>query len=263
MAIKYAFGISYDGSRYSGWQRQMHTSSTVQEKLEDAISKIANESLGVHCAGRTDCGVHATGQVIHAETNAIRSDRSWVRGINTLLPDDISVQWVKQVDNDFHARYKALRRSYRYIIDNYRHARGALNRTCSSWVYHPLNEKHMQLAGDRLLGTHDFTSFRASACQAKTPVKTIYRLDVRRCGDFVILEIEADAFLHRMVRNIAGVLIMIGRQEADISWCEELLNAHDRKQGGITAKPEGLYLTGVKYPGKYNLPCDPSRPLIL
>ncbi len=263
MMNKFAFGISYDGSHYSGWQRQEHTPATVQEKVEAAVSEIANEDLIVYCAGRTDRGVHASGQIVHFETSVFRTDRSWLRGMNTLLPDDISVQWARQVSDDFHARYKAFCRSYRYIINNNRYTRGSLNRMRSSWVYQPLDELRMQEAGDALLGTHDFTSFRASACQAKTPVKTIYKLNISRFQDFVILEIEADAFLHHMVRNIAGVLIAIGEGKADVSWCREVLDAKDRRQGGVTAKPEGLYLTGVRYPDEFDIPYDPSAPIIL
>ncbi len=263
MVHKVAFGIEYDGSHYYGWQRQQHTSETVQEYLEDAISSVANENITLYCAGRTDSGVHALGQVAHIETSALRSQKSWIRGINTKLPDDIAVQWAKKVPEDFHARYRAHRRSYKYIIDNTRNYRGAVNRFRASWVNKPLDENKMTEASKCLLGTHDFSSFQAVACQAKSPVKTVERLDIYRKQQLIIIEIEADAFLYHMVRNIVGVLVAVGSGEQDISWCKDILQARDRTKGGVTARPEGLLLTGIRYPDKYNIPLSESRPVII
>ncbi len=263
MTHKIAFGIEYDGSRYSGWQRQQHTSETIQEYLEKAISSVADESTTLYCAGRTDSGVHALGQIAHIETSAVRSQKSWVRGINTKLPDDIAVQWAQQVSGDFHARYKASRRSYRYIIDNTQNYRSAVNRFRTSWIYKPLDESKMIKASKYLLGTHDFSSFRALACQAKSSVKTINRLDIYRKQRLIVIEIEANAFLHHMVRNIVGVLIAVGSGEQDISWCKYILQARDRSKGGVTAKPEGLFLTEVRYPDKYDIPLNENRPIMI
>lgn len=262
MIHKIAFGIEYDGSRYSGWQRQQHTPETVQEYLEEAISSVADESITLYCAGRTDSGVHASGQVAHIETSALRSQKSWIRGVNTKLPGDIAVQWAQKVSEDFHARYKACRRSYRYIIDNTQTYRGALNRFRTSWVYKRLDENKMIEASKCLLGTHDFSSFQALTCQAKSPVKTISRLDIYRKQWLIVIEIEADAFLHHMVRNIAGALIAVGSGEQDVSWCRSILQARDRTRGGVTARPEGLFLTGVRYPHKYGIPLSENRPVI-
>ena len=259
MSHKIAFGIEYDGSRYSGWQRQQHTSETVQEYLEKAISSVADESITLYCAGRTDSGVHALGQVAHVETGAIRSKKSWIRGVNTKLPDDIAVQWAQQVPDDFHARYKASRRAYRYIIDNTQSYRSVINRFRTSWIHKPLDENKMAEAAKYLLGKHDFSSFRALACQAKSPIKTVNRLDIYRRQQLVIIEVEADAFLHHMVRNIAGVLIAIGVGEQDILWCKDILQARNRTRGGVTARAEGLFLTAVRYPDRYNIPVNESR----
>lgn len=255
--------IEYDGTAYSGWQRQGHIQNTVQEKLESALSDIANEKIIAQCAGRTDRGVHATMQVVHFDTRAVRKDRSWIRGTNTLLPDDIAVKWVKGVDNSFHARFCAVSREYHYIIDNSPMDCGAINRNRVTWDYRQLNVERMQEAGNMLLGEHDFTSFRATACQSKTPVKTIHRLKLEKRGDFIILVIEANAFLHHMVRNIVGVLMAIGAGEQKITWCSDVLKAKDRRAGGVTAKPYGLYLTQVNYPDEFQLPATRSDIILI
>jgi len=255
--------IEYDGTAYSGWRRQGHIHNTVQEKLELALSSVANESIIAQCAGRTDKGVHATMQVVHFDTQAARAERSWIRGTNTLLPDDIAVKWVKNVDDDFHARFSATGRQYHYVIDNSPIDSGAVNRHRVTWDYRPLDIERMQEAGNFLLGEHDFTSFRAAACQSKTPVKTIRRLEFEKRGDFIILVIEANAFLHHMVRNIVGVLTAIGAGERDISWCQEVLKARDRRAGEVTAKPHGLYLTRVDYPDVFQLPETRSGIILL
>ena len=251
--MKIALIIAYDGTAYSGWQRQADTSATVQEKLETAIASVADHDISVICAGRTDAGVHATGQVVHFETSADRSTRSWIRGINTHLPSDINVRLAKQVDDGFHARFSAMRRCYSYIIDNSRLSPLAVNRLGTTWIYEPLNIDMMHTASRCLLGEHDFSAYRSSVCQAKSALKTIYQLDIERRGEYVILQIEANAFLHHMVRNIAGVLTAIGSGQQPEAWCKEVLDAGDRTLGGVTAKASGLYLTGVGYPEKFGM----------
>lgn len=255
--------IDYDGTAYSGWQRQGHTSQTVQEKVETALSKIASAGVVVHCAGRTDSGVHATMQIVHFDTSENRTERQWVRGGNTYLPDDINIKWAKAVDSNFHARFLATSRQYHYVIDNSPQVGSALNRFRATWDYRCLNEERMQQASKCLLGEHDFTSFRAVRCQSKSPVKTVHRLEIKKQGDFIILVIEANAFMHHMVRNIVGVLTSIGAGERDVSWCQEVLQAKDRRVGGVTAPPNGLYLTGVSYPPEYLLPEAKSGIILL
>jgi len=202
-------------------------------------------------------------QVVHFDTRTDRKDRSWIRGSNTLLPDDIAVKWVKNVDDRFHARFRAMSRQYHYVIDNSPVDCGAINRNRVTWDYRQLDMGRMQEAGNFLLGEHDFTSFRASACQSKTPIKTVHRLEFAKRGDFIILVIEANAFLHHMVRNIVGVLMAIGAGERDISWCKDVLKARDRRAGGVTAKPYGLYLTQVNYPEEFQLPVTRSGIILL
>lgn len=250
--MRIAAGIEYDGSRYNGWQSQKH-SPGVQEAVERALSVVADGPISVTCAGRTDTGVHALQQVIHFDTTAQREMRGWVMGANANLPGDISVLWCKSVDADFHARFSAQSRSYRYLILN-RPVRPAVYAGKFTWVYRQLDEQRMHSAAQCLVGEHDFTSYRALQCQSKTPMRNIHSLDVRRDGDIVEIAIEANAFLHHMVRNIAGVLIAIGSGERPVDWSRELLELKDRAQGGITAPPDGLYLSAVKYPGQYGIP---------
>ena len=246
-----ALGIEYDGSAFHGWQFQGDVRS-VQELLQLALSRVADHEVTVHCAGRTDTGVHATGQVVHFETPAIRTERSWVLGSNVNLPDDISVCWAKQMPDTFHARFSALGRHYRYLILN-RTYRSALWRNRAVWIHHPLDEQAMHRAAQKLVGTHDFSSYRALGCQAKHPVRTIHRLTVSRQGEMVSIDIHANAFLHHMVRNIAGVLLAIGKGEQPESWSEEVLALRDRTLGGVTAPPQGLCLTKVDYPPEFEL----------
>lgn len=261
--MKIAFGIEYDGGSYRGWQIQSNTPQTIQEHVEKAIVEVANHPVRVICAGRTDAGVHATGQVIHFESDSERAPRSWLYGVNANLAGDIRVQWSKVVDESFHARFSAIRRRYCYIIDNSRFSPMALNRRRSCWVYEPLNVKHMQQAANMLIGEQDFTSFRTVKCQAKSPVKTIYSLDIMRSGKFIQLRIEANAFLHHMVRNIAGVLIAIGSGNQTVEWCEQVLKAKDRTRAGVTAKASGLYLTGVSYPENFAIPEENTEILLV
>lgn len=250
--MRIAAGIEYDGRPYCGWQYQDHSPS-VQEEVEKAFSKVANHNVRVICAGRTDTGVHATGQVIHFDTDAQRSDYSWLRGSNTNLSPSVSVQWVKQVDDEFHARFSAQQRAYRYVICN-RPERTAVFNGLVTWNHVPLQLERMQVAAKYLLGEHDFSSFRAAGCQAKSPVRTIRKLELTQQGEFIVIDIEANAFLHHMVRNIAGVLMAIGCGDDDPKWAEEVLHHRDRKLGGITASPSGLYLTQVVYPENFAIP---------
>ncbi len=249
--MKIALGVEYDGTAFHGWQFQGDVRS-VQECLQAALSKVANHPVTVHCAGRTDTGVHAAGQVVHFETQAVRSLRSWVLGSNANLPGDISVSWAREMPVDFHARFSAIGRHYRYQMLN-RGVRSALWRGRATWIHHPLDEQVMQRAAQHLVGTHDFTSYRALACQAKHPMRTIHRLDVDRQAKIITIRVHANAFLHHMVRNIAGVLIAIGKGEQGESWTREILELRDRTKGGVTAPPQGLCLTRVDYPEKYGL----------
>lgn len=259
--MRIALGIEYDGAAYYGWQRQKEVIS-VQQELEKALSKIANHPVTVNCAGRTDAGVHGTGQVVHFETNAIRKDVAWTLGVNANLPDDIAVRWIKHVDDSFHARFSATARRYRYIIYNGEFRPGIL-RTGLSHYHMQLDADKMHLAGQTILGEQDFTSFRALHCQANSPVRSIEYLNISRRNNFIIIDIKANAFLHHMVRNIAGSLIEIGRGKQDINWLTTLLSLKDRSKAAATAKPGGLYLVEVDYPEQFDLPRPPCGPLFL
>jgi tRNA pseudouridine38-40 synthase len=252
--LRIALGIEYRGTDFSGWQLQ-DGARTVQDCVERAVARVADHPLRVVCAGRTDARVHALGQVVHFDTHAVRTPRAWVFGSNTHLPDDVSVLWALPVEPDFHARFSALRRHYRYVIYN-ASIRPAVFRSCVAWEFRPLDVESMKAAAADLLGEHDFSSFRSYACQAKHPVRTLYRLDVERHGRFVVLDVVANAFLHHMVRNLAGVLMEIGMGKRPIRWAREVLEARDRRLGGFNASPDGLYLVGVQYPERHNIPYD-------
>ncbi len=254
-----ALGIEYDGSRYCGWQRQAHSPS-VQAVLEEALASIANHQVTLFCAGRTDTGVHAVCQVAHFDLEGERPERAWLLGANTRLPDDVSISWARPVADDFHARYSARARSYRYVILNRPTPRAVLARRVT-WIYHPLDAAPMAEAAQQLLGEHDFSSFRAAGCQAKSPVKTVEAVSVWRSGEFIYLDIRATAFLHHMVRNIAGALIAIGKGEQSVGWIAELLRCRDRRAAGVTAPPHGLYFTGVDYPERFGL--DATGPEVI
>jgi tRNA pseudouridine38-40 synthase len=249
--MRIALGIEYDGSDFHGWQYQGDVRS-VQETLEQALSQVADHPVTVHCAGRTDTGVHASGQVVHFETEADRRERSWILGANTNLPDDVNVSWAREMPQSFHARFSAVGRRYRYLIVN-RPFRSALWRNRAVWIHRPLDAECMQRAAQALVGTHDFSSYRALACQAKHPVRTLHSLEVRREGELISIEVHANAFLHHMVRNIAGVLIAIGKGDQAESWAKEVLELRDRTLGGVTAPPQGLSLTQVDYPEVFGL----------
>ncbi|MGD8379611.1 MAG: tRNA pseudouridine(38-40) synthase TruA [Gammaproteobacteria bacterium] len=250
--MRIAMGIEYDGGGYSGWQRQSHILA-VQEVVERAIGRVAAHPVEVTCGGRTDAGVHAVGQVIHFDTPAERNDRSWTLGCNAHLPDDVSIHWARHVSDDFHARFSALSRTYRYVILN-RATRSALWHGRAWWVHRPLTVERMQEGARCLVGEHDFSSYRAVACQAHSPVRIVRRLDVWRTHDLIFIEIQANGFLHHMVRNIAGVLAAIGRGDRSPDWAGEVLNWRDRTLGGVTAPAAGLYFREVEYPPAFGIP---------
>ncbi len=249
---KFALGIEYDGSYYRGWQRQK-TVSSIQAEIEQALSIIANHKISVICAGRTDAGVHSIGQVMHFSTVAIRKKSSWTVGVNSYLSKYISVIWVKEVPGDFHARYSAITRSYRYIIYNYSF-RSAIFQNQLNHIYKKLNVKKMHSEGQFLLGEHDFTSFRALSCQSRSPWRKIIKLNVWRFNYWVVIDITANSFLHHMVRNIVGSLIEVGTSKKKEFWIQELLQKKDRRYAGATAPAKGLYLVSVDYPVRFNLP---------
>lgn len=247
-----ALGIEYDGSAYCGWQLQDHSPS-VQADLERALAIIADEPIRVHCAGRTDTGVHALEQVVHFDTQAIRKPFNWIQGCNTKMPPTANVHWATEVGEDFHARFKAYARRYQYVILN-SPSRSALMADRVNWYRYPLDAELMHQAAQHLLGEHDFSSFRAAHCQAAHARRLMSAISVTRIGDYVVLDITANAFLHHMVRNIAGTLMKVGRKEAPTSWLEELLQQQDRTLAGVTAEPDGLYFVKAFYPDEFQLP---------
>jgi tRNA pseudouridine38-40 synthase len=247
-----AVGIEYDGSAYAGWQTQPSV-PTLQQITEGALARIAAGPVQLTCAGRTDAGVHALGQVAHFDTNARRTSRAWVLGANTELPADVNVSWAVPVAAHFHARYSAEARTYRYVILN-RLARSALAASRAAWIHRALDHERMAEAAQLLLGEHDFSAFRAAECQAKSPVRRLERLEVARRGDWLYIEATANAFLHHMVRNIAGLLIAIGKGKAPVAWAQEVLLGRDRRRAAATAPAAGLYLLAVRYPAAFALP---------
>lgn len=259
--MRIALGIEYDGANYYGWQRQKEVNS-VQEELEKALSIVANHPVNIFCAGRTDAGVHGTGQVVHFDTDANRRLGAWTLGVNANLPDDIAVRWVKEVDENFHARFSATARRYRYIIYNGPYRPGILSKGLSHYHY-DLDLLKMQQAAEHFVGEHDFTSFRALHCQAHSPVRTIHFLNITQHNQFIVIDIKANAFLHHMVRNITGTLIEIGRGNQATDWPIHLLAAKDRAQAAATAKAGGLYLVEVDYPELFDLPKPDCGPLFL
>jgi tRNA pseudouridine38-40 synthase len=250
--MRIALGVEYDGTAYVGWQRQK-SGVGVQECLEEAVGRVADDPVEAVCAGRTDAGVHAAGQVVHFDTGADRSARGWLLGINSNLPDDVNVTWARTVNDDFHARYSALSRSYRYLVLN-RLARSALFRRRAWWVHEPLDEKAMAAGGALLVGEHDFSAFRATGCQSRTPVRELRELTVTRRGHWIAIDITANAFVQHMVRNIAGTLVSIGRGDQAPDWAAQVLAGRDRAAGGATAPPHGLTLMRVRYPAALGIP---------
>lgn len=251
--MRVALGIQYDGAGFRGWQTQRTGVRTVQSSLEQALDKVADHPIKLVCAGRTDTGVHGVAQVAHFDTHAARSARAWVLGGNAHLPPDISLHWACAAPDDFHARFSALARRYRYLILN-QPQRSALWRQRATWYYRPLDAGRMHAAGQALIGEHDFSAFRAAECQARHPIRTLFELTVQRYGDGVALEVEANAFLHHMVRNIAGVLLAVGVGDQPVEWAREVLERRDRTQAGVTAPADGLYLLAVRYPERFGLP---------
>ncbi|HYA38210.1 MAG TPA: tRNA pseudouridine(38-40) synthase TruA [Candidatus Methylomirabilis sp.] len=244
--------LEYDGSDFSGWQRQEDARS-VQSIVEDALSRVADETIQVTVAGRTDAGVHALAQAIHFDTSAARSEYSWVRGANSSLPSDVALLWAAPVDDGFHARYSATGRHYHYVILN-RPIRPTYLARRVTHEYRLLDVRPMQEAARHLIGEHDFSSFRAVECQAKSPVRELRALDVTRHGELVHIHAFANAFLQHMVRNLAGVLMTIGAGEREPGWAREVLAARDRRAGGVTAAPDGLYLREIEYPDSFKIP---------
>lgn len=254
--MRIAMGVEYDGSRYLGWQRQQH-GATVQSELERALSAIADEPVEVVCAGRTDTGVHALGQVIHFETNAIRDPRGWLLGTNSALPADISVSWVRDVDPQFHARFSARSRRYLYLILN-RPVRSAYADRRAFVVNQPLDVTAMQTAASHLLGEHDFSAFRAARCQSKSPVRKVTSLDIQRREDWVTIDIRANAFLQHMVRNIAGLLVTVGRGDLTPAAALTIRRSRDRTTAPFSAPAAGLTFVSVDYPEDQGLPASPA-----
>lgn len=252
--MRIAVGLEYDGSGFAGWQTQ-RALRTVQETAESALSGVAAQTVALVCAGRTDAGVHARGQVAHFDTTADRSARSWVLGANSALPPDLALIWALPVPAHFHARYSAEARTYRYLILN-RAARSALGARRAAWIRQPLDERRMAAAAALLVGEHDFSAFRSSECQARSPVRRLERLTVERRGEHLIIEATANAFLHHMVRNLAGLLMRVGRGDAAPEEASAVLEGRDRTKNAATAPPEGLYFSAVRYPAAFGLPAS-------
>ena len=244
--MKLALGVEYFGSNFHGWQLQKNNIRTIQYEVEKALSKVANHSVRVFCAGRTDAGVHAIEQIIHFETNRKYHIKNWILGGNTYLTNDISFKWAKQVDVNFHARFSAIARQYHYKIHNTK-IRPALFAQHLLWVSPTLNVDAMSKACQHLIGEHDFSAFRNNMCQAKSPIKIIEHITINKCQDIITIDIKANAFLHHMVRNIVGTLIIIGKEQKPINWIKEILKNKQRKQAGATAQAQGLYFVKAFY----------------
>lgn len=247
-----ALGVEYDGSRFLGWQKQTG-GGTVQDALESALSSIAAAPIQVTCAGRTDRGVHARGQVVHFDTAVLRPDSAWVRGTNALLPESIAVLWSAPTPDGFHARYSALSRTYRYLLIN-RSVRPALEARSAGWFHAPLDVDAMRAAARLFTGEHDFSAFRSSECQARSPVRTLHALDIDACAGRIVFTLRANAFLHHMVRNIVGTLVYIGKGKHPPAWVAQLLQTRDRSRAAPTFSAGGLCLERVEYGSHWNLP---------
>jgi tRNA pseudouridine38-40 synthase len=247
-----ALGIEYDGSRFLGWQTQPG-GGTVQDALEAALSGIADAPVGVTCAGRTDRGVHARAQVVHFDTDADRPDSAWVRGVNAMLPDSMAVLWSRRVPQEFHARYAARSRTYRYVLLN-RPVRPALAARYAGWHHVPLEVEPMREAAGHLIGQHDFSAFRAAECQAKSPVRTLHSIEIERDGERIDFTLRANAWLQHMVRNIVGTLVYVGKGKHPPQWAGQLLQARERARAAPTFGPQGLYLEAVEYEPRWEIP---------
>lgn len=255
--MRIAVGIEYDGAGFIGWQSQDH-GRTVQQCVEAALGFVADENISLQCAGRTDTGVHAIHQVAHFDTSAERQSHSWAFGANSRLDADANVLWAREVADEFHARFSATGRAYRYVILN-RPVRSATLARKVAWECRPLDMDSMQHAATLLVGEHDFSAFRSVGCQAKSPVRRINHLTLTRSGDYLVIDVHANAFLQHMVRNIVGVLLEIGIGKQPVEWSAEVLEMRDRTLGGVTAPAEGLYLVQVDYPVAFNIPLPQSR----
>lgn len=249
---RYALGIQYIGTFYKGWQKQKKINSTIQENVEIALSKIANEKIETTCSGRTDSGVHASMQVVHFETRSKRLNKSWVAGTNSILPKDICISWIKKVPQDFHARFSAIKRSYRYHIFNGSN-QSVLNRNFTSLVRDSLSVNAMQEASKHLLGENDFSSFRGSGCQANSPNRNIYEIKVTKSKKIVSIEVSANAFLLNMVRIIVGSLIDVGLKKNKPEFIQDVLASKNRNMAGKTAEAKGLFYLGPEYNLSFNL----------
>ena len=253
-SVRFALGIEYDGSNFQGWQRLSHGPS-VQAAVESALSFVANHAVGVTCAGRTDSGVHARCQVVHLDTASGRTPFALQQGANSRLPGSIAVVWCQPVAQDFHARYCARARRYRYTLLN-RRTRAAMQRDYLTWERHPLDADAMHRAAQALVGEHDFSAFRTVHCQAPHPHRNVHEVSVRRLDDRVVIEVQANAFLHHMVRNFVGSLLLVGRGEQPEAWPGELLAGRNRAAAGPTAPANGLVFLGPRYPGEWGLPAE-------
>lgn len=250
--MRFALCVEYQGNKYKGFQRQNHA-VTVQGELEKALSRIADEKIELQCAGRTDSLVSATGQVIHFDTTKDRDERAFLFGTNSYLPDDISIVWAKKVSEDFHARFSAKARRYRYIVQNTYH-RSAILRDGVSFYTGEYDIDLMQDASSLLLGEMDFASFKSSEDESRSSYRCMHFINIKREGPFIIFDIQANAFLHHMVRNIVGTLLLIGNKQKDKEWLSSVILAKDRTKAGPTAFAQGLYLVDVIYDDKFNLP---------
>lgn len=249
--MRIALGLEYDGHSFRGWQSQRE-GITVQDTLERALATIAGEPIRVIAAGRTDAGVHASMQVVHFDTASQRPESAWVRGVNAFLPHSVSVLWSRQVDERFHARFSARGRRYRYVLINHP-IRPALLHGRAGWCHNPLDVALMQQAASSLLGTHDFSAFRAAECQAKSPIKQLTQLDISIDRHLIYFDLRADAFLHHMVRNIVGCLVYVGKGRYPVEWLQDVLEGRDRSRAAPTFSPDGLYLCGVDYESRWGL----------
>lgn len=250
--MRIALGMEYNGVTFCGWQTQP-SGCAVQDALERALGVIAGEKIATVCAGRTDAGVHALAQVVHFDTIAVRPESAWVRGVNSLLPQGAAVVWAQRVADEFHARYSARERCYRYVLLNHP-LRPAVNVGRVGWFHLPLDLERMRAAAQCLVGEHDFSAFRAVECQAKSPVREMRRLEIRRGGDYVVFELAANAFLHHMVRNIVGSLVHVGKGRRDPAWLRQVLESRDRQLAAPPVEAAGLYFAQVGYDAKWALP---------
>ncbi len=257
---RYAVGIEYNGSAYCGWQRQSHCDA-VQNHLESAISYVADESVELTCAGRTDAGVHAIEQVAHFDTVAERESRAWIMGSNCRMPRDIRIKWVKAVSDEFHARYSAEARAYRYLVLNAEVPSAIFNQTCG-WEFRSLDHEAMNECAQMLLGEHDFSAFRAAGCQAKSVHRYVQQISVKRQGNMVFIDVRANAFLYHMVRNIAGSLLKVGTGENDADWFSAVFESRDRKRAAMTAPAAGLYFLRAFYPETFDIESQSVSPIL-